>query len=169
MPTIPTNRPAIKQAVAKGFAAPVVAEPSFNLLVKATVRNKWHPERTTRGTWSLTLELACRVVSVANRKDHWTSTRRRTEIQGEALQKALASAGLLSHIPPLPVVATLTHIGKALMDEGSLIRAFEALRGHLAKWIDVADDDARIRWVHDQHLGSPAVVVKIEGVRRGKG
>ena len=121
------------------------------------------PDVRTRptGRWSITLALACRVVSEANRRDHWTVQRRRAEIQGQALVKALDAAGLTNHRPPLPIVVTWVRTGGRPLDDDNLSRAFKSLRDRLAEWVGVDDADPRVRWVYAQRDGEPGVEVTV--------
>ncbi|VTT98917.1 Uncharacterized protein OS=Variovorax paradoxus (strain S110) GN=Vapar_2463 PE=4 SV=1 [Gemmataceae bacterium] len=113
------------------------------------------------GRWSIALALACRVVSEANRRDHWTVQRRRAEIQAAALDRAIEGAGLSGHAPPLPVVVTWTHIGPVELDDDNLARAFKAVRDHLAKWLGVDDADPGVTWKYNQLAGEAGVTVTI--------
>jgi len=123
--------------------------------------------RTSSATrWSIRLELACRVVSEANRRDHWTIQRRRAELQANALHAAIAGAGLTDHTPPLPVVVTFTRTGRQQLDDDNLARAFKSLRDRLAEWIGVDDADPLVSWRSDQHTGEPGVTVTVASRHR---
>ena len=115
------------------------------------------------GGWSITLTLNTSVVSCANRRDHWTTARRRAELQCEALRKALAGSGLENHVCPLPVVVTWVRIGRQMLDDDNLASSFKALRDALAKWLQCDDGDtSAASWATTQRTGGePGVEVTI--------
>jgi len=120
--------------------------------------------RTSSSTrWSTTFALSCRVISEANRRDHWTVQRRRAEIQREALGRALVCADLVDHALPLPITVTWVHVGKQPLDDDNLSRSFKVLRDALAKWLDIDDGSPLVSWRYEQRTGEPGVVVAIEG------
>lgn len=124
--------------------------------------------RTVRPAgWAVTLTLPCRVISEANRRDHWTVKRRRAEIQTDALRRACERAGWLRVVvwdwrPPVPCVVTFTHVGPE-MDDDNLRSAFKALRDEVAKWLLVDDGDGRVEWRYEQRTGEPGCVIRVEG------
>lgn len=113
--------------------------------------------------WSLTVSLPCRVISEANRCDHWSVKRRRSEVQQMALHLAVDGFyGKLQHWHDKHVLTvTWTHIGQ-VMDGDNLQRAFKALRDHLARTMCVDDGDPAIEWRYDQRTGENGVELKIE-------
>lgn len=132
----------------------------------ATTKKQKQPNVRTTSTrrWSLTLTLPCRVISEANRRDHWTVQRRRTEIQIDALTRSIEDAGLTDHLTPLPVVVTWVRVGPGKqLDDDNLARAFKALRDALAKWLDVDDGSPLVNWRYEQRAGEAGVMVTIEG------
>jgi hypothetical protein len=164
MPPIAANHPCIDQAIERGLVSreSVYGPSRPTATVEKKPRRKTPEVRTqSRGGWSIRLKLACRVVSEANRRDHWTVAARRAEIQAEALVKALDGAGLTDHHPPLPVLITFTRIGRQTLDTDNLARAFKALRDRLAEWIGVDDGDVRVEWQYVQIQGEPGVTVAI--------
>lgn len=149
---IPANHPAIRQAVKNGLI------PGVEL-----TKPKPAPSVATGGPvrWAVTLGLPVRVLSEANRREHWAVARRRKEDQRTALMSAFIAAGLYQL--PVPCVVTLTHVGP-VMDDDNLQRAFKALRDGVAEWAQVDDADPRIEWRYDQRRGDPAVEVRAESV-----
>lgn len=132
--------------------------------IAATPRKRTTPEVRTRSTgrWSITLVLSCRVISEANRRDHWSVQRRRAEIQREALARAIENADLGNHTPPLPLTVTWSRTGKQSLDDDNLSRAFKSLRDALAKWLSIDDGAPCVSWRYTQATGEPGVTVTIE-------
>ncbi|MCE9567793.1 MAG: hypothetical protein K8U57_37820 [Planctomycetes bacterium] len=116
----------------------------------------------TPAGWLIQITLPCRVISEANRRDHWAVAKRRADAQAEALREAIDNAGLTNHRPPLPVAVTWTRIGKQKLDDDNLARSFKSLRDRLAEWLGIDDGDPRITWRYQQSHGSPGVTVQIE-------
>jgi hypothetical protein len=114
-------------------------------LVPATARNFAY-------VWPIRMWLACRVVSEANRRDHWAVRGKRFRKQAETLLAVWLAGGL-----PLRLdltgrfVVTWTHVGKK-MDTDNLAGAFKGLRDYLAKLLGVDDGDERYRWEYQQRL-----------------
>lgn len=132
----------------------------------AIVKPKRKPQTavsSARHYWSITLRVPCRVCSDANRKDHWSVKRRRTEVQEQALEAAFRNADLNAWPIPLPCVVTWVRVGKQKLDDDNLSNAFKACRDWLAKFIGVDDGDASVTWKCEQRVGSePCVELRIE-------
>lgn len=116
--------------------------------------------------WTVTLRPACRVISEANRRDHWAVAQKRAKAQKEAVAFAWIDAGLRPLAPlwqgyEWRLVVRLEHIGPK-MDDDNLRRAFKAVRDQLAALIGVDDGDARVRWEYRQRTGAPGVRLTIE-------
>jgi hypothetical protein len=154
----------LKTAKANGLTAtvgPVARMPGVEL-----VKRKPPAVATgARGRWAVILTLACRVVSEANRRDHWTVKRRRAEVQRFALAKALDRSPVVINAHQwhraLPFVVTWVHVGR-VMDSDNLAISFKALRDEWARLLIVDDGDPRIDWRYDQRAGSPGVELRIE-------
>jgi hypothetical protein len=117
--------------------------------------------------WSVVLRPACRVVSEANRREHWAAQHRRATTQKRAVELAWALSPMkLPEFPrhqtvATPCVVTLEHVGPE-MDGDNLQRAFKAVRDALAALIGVDDGDPRLSWVYRQRTGPAGIVVTIE-------
>jgi hypothetical protein len=99
-----------------------------------------------------------RLVSVANRREHWAARHRRGKREAEALGMAWAAAGFAPWRCPWPVRVTWTRIGGKPLDTDNLTMAFKALRDALAERLGVDDGDTtRIRWRYRQRPGPFAV------------
>lgn len=162
---IPENHPAIVEARAKGLVTDTgPAKPQRSAARRKAPDGRVPAGGPRRPRWCLTLTLACRVVSEANRRDHWTVMRRRKEVQAQSLGKALAAlhAALTPALLPAPLCVTWVHVGRE-MDDDNLRRAFKGLRDALAAELGVDDADPRVEWRYEQRAGAPGVELRIEG------
>lgn len=151
-------------AAANGLA--VTVGPAMKMPGVELVKRR-PPDVRTGGRWSVMLVLRCRAVSEANRTgEHWTTRRRRRQIQREALTAAFHGAMLVSWPIPLPCVVTWVRVfdgrsGK--QDDDNLRSAFKGLRDDLAARIGVDDGDPAVVWAYEQKAGPPGVELRIEG------
>jgi hypothetical protein len=161
---IPADHPCIAQALERGLISrEQLGLPPLPPPAPPTSRSRPVAVATPEpGRWSITLKLPCRVLSEANRRDHWAVAHRRAKQQADALHAALEAAGLTDHRPPLPLIVTWTRTGRKTLDDDNLQRAFKALRDRLAEWIGCDDGDERITWKYTQRQGTPGVTVMIE-------
>jgi hypothetical protein len=126
--------------------------------------------------WSVTLTLPCRVISEANRKDHWAVAGKRKKDQIEALYLAVRLSPLRNNLLPLnpplgqrgymgiiPCAVTWVHIGPG-MDGDNLQRAFKALRDALAAMLGVDDGSDAVSWQYEQRRGENGCEVRIQKV-----
>jgi hypothetical protein len=116
--------------------------------------------------WLVVLRPKCRVVSEANRRDHWAEEARRKNAQKAAVQEAWLAAQVPVRfarqlVEPWALVVTLEHIGRQ-MDDDNLARAFKSVRDEVAALIGVDDGDVRVTWVYRQCTGAPGIVISIE-------
>lgn len=118
----------------------------------------------------VTLQLPIRVVSEANRREHWATKARRAKAQrGAALLAVRAHApSIVATIgaPSKPrLVVTLTRIGVRALDSDNLARAFKAVRDGIADALGIDDGDSRIDWRYEQRRGGVreyAVEIRLE-------
>ncbi len=161
------SHPCIQQAIERGLIRPddlnprTPASPNTTTTKPAPKRKSPEVRTASTGRWSICLTLGCRVVSEANRRDHWSVQRRRAELQAAALRKALNDAGLTNHTPPLPLSITWTRSGRQQLDDDNLARAFKSLRDRLAEWLRVDDGSDLLTWTYEQESGEPGVRVTI--------
>lgn len=103
-------------------------------------------------------ELPIRIVSVANRREHWSKRHKRAQ--------AHKKAALMVPKASLPCQVTLTRVAPKAggwMDSDNLQTAFKALRDGIAARLGVDDADDRVTWVYRQQAGPHyAALVKIE-------
>jgi hypothetical protein len=129
----------------------------------------------------LELELALRIVSEANRRDHWSKAARRASEQRSfarmAMTSRLAGTLLRTAIPPEasrmlapagPLVVTLTRVAPRELDGDNLQRALKAVRDGIADALGVDDRDPRVTWQYGQARGAAkryAVRITIDAPR----
>lgn len=104
--------------------------------------------------WRVTLTVPVRVVSEANKREHWSAANRRKKQQQEAVRDLWAFTPLPmwggNWTTAGPVNVFLTHFGPT-MDTDNLQRAFKAIRDVVADLIGIDDGDtARVQWHYAQ-------------------
>ena len=114
-----------------------------------------------------------RLLSVANRREHWAKTRRRNVDQWAEIN-LIYGRMLREYRHQLPATVTMIRQAPQLLDEGdNLPMAFKAMRDGIAtallpptqgpKHARRGDDsDPRITWVYSQEQGPACVTIKIE-------
>ena len=136
-------------------------------------------------TVAVTMTFAVAVVSVANRREHWAVRARRVKREREAVALAWRAVGRPRF--SLPVVVTLTRLGRGTLDEDNLAGAFKAMRDEVAHCLldrgtcrrngppmrrngrhgwqiapcSCNDADPRIEWRLAQQRGTPGVEIEI--------
>lgn len=118
----------------------------------------------------VTLQLPIRVVSEANRREHWATKARRAKAQRSAALLAVrahaSSIVATMGAPSRPrLVVTLTRIGVRALDSDNLARAFKAVRDGIADALGIDDGDKRIAWRYEQRRGGVreyAVEIRLE-------
>ncbi|MFK3647926.1 hypothetical protein ACI2IY_05740 [Lysobacter enzymogenes] len=96
----------------------------------------------------LVLVLPLRIVSEANKREHWRYRQRRS--------KACRSAAVA--VPngiALPCAVHLTRIAPRKLDDDNLQSGFKALRDGIADRLGIKDNDPRVTWSYDQERGKP--------------
>lgn len=114
--------------------------------------------------WAVEFNLPCRVVSEANRRDHWSEICDRRNAQCENLRLAAILFGISGWNQMIPCIVTWTHVGRK-MDSDNLARSFKGLRDGLAELLCIDDGDPRVEWRYSQRPGPPGVEVRIESGR----
>lgn len=113
--------------------------------------------------WKIVWELPVRVVTEANRREHWAVADRRKEQQREAVNLAWAVSPICPEIADhWKLKITLTHVGRKV-DCDNLRSAFKVTRDALAGRIGRDDGDEDFyQWVYTQERGKPGVRITIE-------
>ena len=120
------------------------------------------PVKSSPARWSFTLSVPMTVRSEANLRQHWAVKLRRKNEQREALVAAFIMSPVGSRPCEMPVVVTLTHIGRR-MDCDNLANAFKGARDWIASAIlSVDDGDPQVTWRYEQRAGKPGVELRIE-------
>lgn len=95
----------------------------------------------------------------ANAGGHWRAKNKRAQSQRETT--ALFVRRL--ELPPLPVVVTMTRIGRKMLDDDNAVGAMKHVRDSIAAIYGVDDGDHRYQWVvAPQEIGEYAVRIKVE-------
>lgn len=116
-----------------------------------------------------------KLLSVANKSEHWATKKRRNKSQTYELHCLYGQEiGKLE----LPATVTMTRVGRQILDGDNLRMAFKHIRDYLAtQMLPEAtqanqhgrrgdDSDPRITWQYGQRMGPYAVEIFIEGDRR---
>ena len=103
-------------------------------------------------------EIPCRIISEANKHEHW----RRTKARKDAQKQAVAIVTAYKDRPALPCIVTLIRHGWQKQDDDNLRRSFKTIRDALAAWIGADDGSDEIEWRYHDCYARPAVWVKIQ-------
>lgn len=109
----------------------------------------------------LTVFAQVRLISEANRKDHWGTKLRRKQEQGKAMMAAFFGVPKWTRFPCVVRLVRLFRKQDKPMDGDNLQRACKKVRDDVAAWLGLDDADPRIRWAYAQEPGK-AVGVMIE-------
>ena len=117
----------------------------------------------------LTLYIDAKLVSEANRRDHWALKAKRVASHRDAVSMAWLLAGKPTIDPPC--VVTITRVApRQIRDSDNLVISAKALRDQLAEDVLRCDDgDPRVRWEYGQRRGKTgeyAVEVTFAETRR---
>ena len=110
--------------------------------------------------WKIVWEIPVRVVTEANRREHWAVARQRKEKQ----QHAVGAAYFWSPVEfdGRPMQVTFTHVGRKV-DDDNLRSMFKVCRDALAELAGKDDgDDEFWAWEYTQERGKPGVRITIE-------
>ena len=97
--------------------------------------------------------------SLANTRLHW-----RSMVKLKHGQRTMVAAMLAGkRCPQLPVVVTLTRVGKRRLDDDNLAAAFKFVRDQVAHWVGVDDGSPLYEWRYGQRIGAEyAIEIEIE-------
>lgn len=112
----------------------------------------------------ITVEYPCRLVSVANAREHWSRRAARAKAHREAALCYLLGRGKVAG----PATVTITRIGAKMLDTDNLASACKATRDGVADWLGRDDADPSITWGYAQELagkrGVYAVRIEVQSV-----
>jgi hypothetical protein len=93
----------------------------------------------------------------SQRREHWTQRSRRVSKERAAVAVHLLA---LRNKPSLPVVVTLTRLGKRKLDaHDNLPGSFKSVVDEIARWLGVSDNDPRIIWRYEQAFGEYGAII----------
>lgn len=133
--------------------------PGWHLIGDRLVRITDTCQGTGEPDWSpIRREMPLRVVSEANRRDHWRVKAKRAKDQRAYTYAHLPAmlAGL-----PLPLVVTLTRVAPRKLDSDNLAGAFKAVRDGVADALGKDDGNAGIEWRYAQQKGEYGIIIEI--------
>jgi hypothetical protein len=111
-------------------------------------------------------ELAMRVISESNCREHWRAKSKRTKGQRHYAKMTLLAILNMGQwqATQFPIIVTLTRIGKRMLDDDNLAGAFKATRDGIADALQVNDGDtAKVQWKYAQTIGKAyGVVIEIQ-------
>lgn len=107
-----------------------------------------------------TLTLPLRVVSEANRRDHWSVKAKRVRAQRSAVAYAWTGTDMPRGRQPSAV--RLTRVAPRKLDDDNLVRGCKAIRDEVAWMCGFDDASPATRWEYAQERGPYAVRVSVE-------
>ena len=111
---------------------------------------------------SIRLELPLRVISLANARTHWR--KRAPYVRDCRTVARLMVKAELRYAVRLPLMVTLTRIGRNLMDDDNLAAALKPIRDGIADGLNLPNDRDGLIWRYQQEIdrrGQPRVIVEI--------
>jgi hypothetical protein len=107
-----------------------------------------------------TFTIPIRLMSEANRREHWAAKARRTKDQRAHVTLMLRTT--IARIDPADVhVVSITRVAPRMLDDDNATRSAKAVRDAIAEWLGVNDGDRRILWRVSQERGPYAVTIRI--------
>jgi len=98
----------------------------------------------------VTVYIPMRLVSEANKHEHWAAKAKRVRRQRWVVARVLDT----KLAPALPAVVKLTRIAPRRLDDDNLARAFKAVRDEVAQWVGTDDSPGSgIEWRYAQRRG----------------
>ena len=122
------------------------------------------------------VSLPMKIVSAANKREHWSAKAKRVKAERAAVTPAVRSAlgvmaalrtavGSPQRISYLPAVVTLTRIAPRPLDDDNNVSGMKAIRDGVADALGIDDADPRVTWRYAQAKGKPkeyALTIQIE-------
>jgi len=95
-----------------------------------------------------------------NAREHWATRARRAKNHRSAAEMVLRAK--FGRAPELPLVVTITRVGRGRLDTDNLAGSAKHIRDGIADWVGVDDGNDGYAWRYEQSRGDPAVVIRIE-------
>lgn len=105
-----------------------------------------------------------KLVSEANRRDHWAARHRRVRAQKNLVTLVLNGALPRNVLVVGPVEVTITRISPRRLDDDNATISAKAVRDAIAAALGVNDGSDVVRWRVEQAKGEPAVRIEIRAV-----
>ena len=99
------------------------------------------------------ITIPSRIVSEANRREHWAAVAQRKRAHRAVACVLLKQRGQ-APTNPWRVRVTLTRIAHRELDDDNLASGFKATRDGVADWLGIDDGDPRISWRYAQESGA---------------
>lgn len=105
-----------------------------------------------------------RLVSLLNERFHWRKLSQLRKKQKAATKRSMTG----KEIPPLPLIITITRVGKRVLDDDNLATSCKYVRDQIAEVVGVDDGSPLYTWRYQQRTSSSEKYgVEVEIVTRG--
>jgi len=105
------------------------------------------------------IHVPIRLPSLPNTRQCWQATASLKKKQRRATRLALYG----EDIPPLPLVITITRVGRRKLDDDNLASACKYIRDEIATIVGIDDGSPLYTWRYEQRVGEYGVDVEIVG------
>ena len=101
--------------------------------------------------------------SLANTRMHWRkmASLKKKQRSATKLCMFIATSGVPTAIPPLPLLITIARIGPRKLDDDNLASACKYVRDQIATAVGVDDGSSQYTWQYKQKIGAYGVDVEI--------
>lgn len=108
-------------------------------------------------------DVPIKIESEMNKRDHWSVRKKRFDAQRTAVWAAWPRKRGKVVTLAVPVLVTLTRVGKRRLDSDNLAGGFKSVRDEIARILGVDDGSPKIRFAYEQTTGKAyAASVRIE-------
>jgi hypothetical protein len=95
-----------------------------------------------------------------NAHEHWRVKAKRTKYQRSLAAMVLQTS--FGKPPPLPLVVTITRVGKRNLDSDNLVGSAKYVRDGIADWVGVDDGNPGYTWKVEAAKGDYACMIRLE-------
>lgn len=103
-------------------------------------------------TGEIVVTLPLRLVSLANRREHWAQRSGRAKLQRKTASWALR---MFTVPEPQPLDIEITRIAPRPLDSDNLAISAKHVRDGVADWLGIDDGHPLLLWAYSQERGSP--------------